>query len=157
MKNNGLSSVRIVAGGARRQDSVLNAIKTMGRRRGIAVIHDGVRPVVSPRLIKRGINLCKKHGAVIPGMPVNDTVKLVRSNRVIRTLDRRHLFLIQTPQFFDLDLLRKAYQTVCLHHEYTDEAAMLESIGQPVHVFRGDCRNIKITFKKDIQLIGCLL
>ncbi|OGC41960.1 2-C-methyl-D-erythritol 4-phosphate cytidylyltransferase [candidate division WOR-3 bacterium RBG_13_43_14] len=157
MKNNGFSYIKVIAGGKRRQDSVYNGLKTLGDRKGIAVVHDCVRPIIRRSTIERGIKLCKKYHAVIMGTPITDTVKLVSSNKVIKTIDRKHLFLTQTPQFFDLKILRKAYDTADPMIEYTDEAALLESAGLPVYLFKGDRLNIKITYRKDLQLISHLL
>lgn len=157
MKNNGFSHVKVVAGGRRRQDSVHNGIKSLINKKGIVIIHDCVRPLISKGMIIRGINLCRKYHAVILGIPVTDTVKQVFGNRVIKTIDRKNLFMVQTPQFFDLKILNMAFRKADHGTEYTDEASMLESVGIPIYLFRGDRMNIKITYKKDLQLVKCLL
>ncbi len=153
MKNKGFSSVIVIAGGKRRQDSVFKGIKWLGHRTGTVVIHDCVRPVINRHIIERGIKLCKKYHAVIMGTPITDTVKSVIGHKVQGTVDRKHLFLIQTPQFFDLNLLQTAYKKTDMKHEYTDEAGLLESAGFSVYLFKGDRSNIKITYKKDVELI----
>jgi len=144
----------LVSGGLRRQDSVLNGLNTIKVRSGIAIIHDGVRPVVSEKLINRGIRLCKKYKAVIFGSRVSDTLKEVKNHVVIRTLPRTQLYLIQTPQFFDISLIKNAYRKADLTVEYTDDAALLEDLGIPVYVYTGDRFNIKITQSIDLRLLS---
>ncbi len=141
---------KIVSGGKRRQDSVLNGIRAIKSEDGMVVIHDAVRPFVSQRLINRGVRLCRRYKAVIFGMPIFDTIKLVRNKKVVITVPRISPYAIQTPQFFDLASLKKAYEKVDFRKEFTDEASILESAGMDVFVFKGEPENIKITTKKDI-------
>ncbi len=147
----------LVSGGPRRQDSVLNGLNTIKARSGIAIIHDGVRPVVSDKLVNRGIRLCTKYKAVIFGSTVSDTLKEVKNHVVIRTVPRTRLVLIQTPQFFDINLLKNAYRKADLTIEYTDDAALLEDLGIPVYVYQGDRFNIKITQRIDLRLLNKLV
>lgn len=144
---------RVVAGGKRRQDSVLNGIKTIENKKGIVVIHDAVRPFISESLISKGIKLCQKYKAVIFGIPIYDTVKLVSGKRVVETVPRISPYAIQTPQFFDIEYLMNAYGKFDFKKEYTDEAAIIESVRLPVFVFKGDPGNIKLTTKKDLELL----
>lgn len=153
-----LEKVRhIVAGGRRRQDSVLKGLKTITGRNGVVIIHDAARPLVSKIMIGRGISLCRKYKSVILGVHVHDTVKRVAHRLVRETIPRRDLFLVQTPQFYDLQTIRKAMALADLRVEYTDEAAMLESIGWPVYAFQGDRYNIKVTNKSDLKFVRKLL
>ncbi len=147
----------VIAGGRRRQDSVLCALTVLRARSGIIAIHDGVRPAVSSTLVNRGIVLCRKRKAVIFGSPVCDTIKEVKSHKIMRTVPRNNLYLIQTPQFFEINLLRHAYRNADLSTEYTDEAALLESLGVPVYCYEGDPFNIKITKKDDFRILKKLL
>ncbi len=149
--------IAIVRGGGRRQDSVLNGLKTIKDRDAIVAIHDGTRPVLTSNLIARGIRLGKKYRAVIFGLPINDTVKLVSKNVVVKTLSRKNLFLVQTPEFFELNLLRDAYKMADMSIEYTDESALLESLGFTVHLFTGDRFNVKVTEKPDLKVINRFL
>ncbi len=148
---------KIVAGGKRRQDSVLKGLNQLKRQSGIVLIHDGVRPLVAQSLIDKGIKLCKRHKAVIFGTAIGDTVKEAANRRVVRTVPRRNLFLVQTPQFFDIKLLKKAFRQTIKFDEYTDEAAILEAQSIPVHIFQGQRDNIKVTRKEDLRLIEKLL
>jgi 2-C-methyl-D-erythritol 4-phosphate cytidylyltransferase len=144
---------RVVAGGTRRQDSVVNGLRAIRDKSGIVIIHDAVRPLVSKRMIRRGIALCRKYKAVIPGVNAYDTVKRVSKWYVQETVARDDLFLVQTPQFFDLKILRKAIAQADFKLEYTDEAALLESLGLPVRIFQGDRYNIKVTDTRDLKLV----
>ncbi len=144
---------KIVVGGRRRQDSVSNGLDQIEKQSGIALIHDAVRPLVAQSLIDKGIKLCKKHKAVIFGTAIGDTIKEARNHRVLHTVSRHNLFLVQTPQFFDIRLLKKAFVQNTLDNEYTDEASLLEAQGIPVYIFQGRRDNIKVTKKDDLKLI----
>lgn len=158
VKNLGYKKVwRVVAGGKRRQDSVVNGLRALRNKNGTVIIHDAVRPLISRNLIERGIRLCRYHKAVIPGVKAYDTVKRCLKTSVQETVPREDLYLVQTPQFYNLRLLTKAFAQADLRVEYTDEAAMLESLGMPVHVYKGDRYNIKVTDKKDLKFVEKLL
>lgn len=148
---------RIVIGGRRRQDSVLNALRHIGQTRGCLIIHDGVRPIFPQGLIRKGIRLCRTHKAVIVGAHVRETIKEVKKRAVIRTVQRKSLFLIKTPQFFDCRLLQQAYRRADLSTEYTDDAALCESLNLPVYLISDDGFNVKVTKRADIALIKRML
>ncbi len=143
----------IVAGGLRRQDSVLNALNTIKSSSGTVIIHDGVRPVVSEKLVNRGIRLCKKYKAVVFGIRVYDTLKEVKKHIIVKTVSRTQLYLVQTPQFFEISLIKSAFRNADTSIEYTDEAALLESLGIPVYLYKGDRFNFKITQRVDLRLL----
>ncbi|UCG91022.1 MAG: 2-C-methyl-D-erythritol 4-phosphate cytidylyltransferase [candidate division WOR-3 bacterium] len=154
MKNMNYKKVHsIVAGGKRRQDSVFNGLKALQNRSGIVVIHDGVRPIVSQAMITKGIKLCRTYRAVIFALPIYDTVKKVNRGIVKGTIPRKNMYLVQTPQFFESSLIQEAYKRANRAVEYTDEAAILESLGIPVHCLCGDKDNIKITKKGDLKIL----
>lgn len=145
----------VIAGGRRRQDSVLNGIKAIKEKAGILAIHDAVRPFISEKLIDRGVRLSKRYKAVIFGVPIFDTIKLVKKHKVVLTVPRISPFAIQTPQFFDYEYLISAYEKVNFERiEFTDEALIVESAGNPVYVFKGEPNNIKITEKRDLKVLG---
>lgn len=148
---------RVIAGGKRRQDSVVNGLRALRGKKGVVIIHDAVRPLVSRNLIERGIRLCRSHKALIPGVKAYDTVKRCLRKSVQETVPREDLYLVQTPQFYNLRMLTRAIALADFRIEYTDEAAMLEAIGMPVHVYKGDRYNIKVTDKKDLKLLEKLL
>lgn len=147
----------IVSGGMRRQDSVLNALRCIKQTRGCIIIHDGVRPIFAQGLIRKGIRLCRTHKAVVVGAPVRETIKEVKRRAVIRTIQRHHLFAIKTPQFFDCRVLQHAYERADLSIEYTDDAALCESLGIPVYLIADDHFNLKVTRRADIALIKRML
>jgi 2-C-methyl-D-erythritol 4-phosphate cytidylyltransferase len=155
VKRHGFHKIQsIVPGGKRRQDSVKNGFQAVDRAAVSVAIHDGARPAVTPELIDKGLRLCRKYRAVIFGLPVTDTVKSVRGHRVLSTLSRDELFLIQTPQFFQVDLLARSYDRVDFHKNYTDESGLVEAAGYPVYHFPGDRNNIKITDRDDLRMLN---
>lgn len=157
VRNAGLTKVtHVVAGGRRRQDSVKNALTAVPHEHGIVSIHDAVRPLVSVRMINKGIRLCREYRAVVFGVPVADTLKQVKDTIITRTVPRDDIFAVQTPQYYDLALLKQAFNKADTA-EFTDEAALLESQGIKVHLFSGDPRNIKVTTKNDLVLIDKML
>ena len=144
----------ILAGGKERQDSVRNGIDALGGDHDIVVIHDGVRPFISEELVDEAITKASRARAVTVGVPVKDTVKSVdRDGIVVSTLDRNHLWLTQTPQAFERDVIKKAYEAAYRDNYYgTDDASLVERIGVKVMMIRGSYDNIKITTKDDIML-----
>jgi 2-C-methyl-D-erythritol 4-phosphate cytidylyltransferase len=154
VKDLGFSKVRfVVEGGKRRQDSVAKGLRTIRMKSGVVIIHDAVRPLITKAMIARGIAMCRKHKSVILGVRVHDTVKKIAGSRVQETVSRKDLFLVQTPQFYDLRTIRKAIADADFSIEYTDEAAILESLGLPVYICQGDRHNIKVTDRRDMQYI----
>jgi 2-C-methyl-D-erythritol 4-phosphate cytidylyltransferase len=117
------------------------------------IIHDGVRPVFPQRLIEKGVRLCRTHKAVIVGAPVRETIKEVKKGSVIRTIQRRSLYLIKTPQFFECRLLKHAYRHADLTVEYTDDAALCESLDIPIRLITDHSFNIKVTKPTDVALV----
>ena len=146
--------LRLVAGGARRQDSVSNAFQAAAPASEVILIHDGARPFVSAELIGRTIDAAAAHGAAIAALEVNDTVKRVRHHIVQETLDRETIFLAQTPQGFRREVLAAAVALGQSGVEATDEAALAERAGYAVHVVPGESNNIKITTPEDLAAVG---
>ncbi|MEO0087866.1 MAG: 2-C-methyl-D-erythritol 4-phosphate cytidylyltransferase, partial [candidate division WOR-3 bacterium] len=108
--------------------------------------------------INRGFKLVEKYKAVIFGIRSEDTLKTVFHNQVFATLDREHIYRIQTPQFFEIKLLKKAYRLAKEKRwQGTDDAFFLEKVGFPVYLFKGEKRNLKITTREDLELIKNLL
>lgn len=151
----GFSSVQaVIAGGAERQDSVRNGLETCGAEADdIVLIHDGVRPLLPRRLIDDVIDTTCRSGACIVAVPVKDTVKSVENRLIVSTPDRRTLWLAQTPQSFRFSLIDAAYRRAAQEgFTGTDDASLVERIGQPVSVVEGSYRNIKITTPEDLVL-----
>ncbi len=131
----------LVKGGERRQDSVQAGLEALGGCDYVAV-HDGARPLVTAELIERGLAAARETGAAAPAVPLADTVKEAGADGLaVRTLDRSRLWAVQTPQVFRYDLLMRAHREVT--GEVTDDAAMVEALGEPVRLFEGSRRNLR--------------
>jgi len=146
--------VQLVAGGQRRQDSVLNGLGAVGVSDGTVMIHDGVRPFVRLSLMNACLAGVKDAGGCIPAIPATDTLKQVNANGVIvATLNRQQIRLAQTPQTFSLDLIRCAHQLAAQRgFTATDDASIAEFAGARVTVVPGDPDNIKITTPADLSI-----
>jgi 2-C-methyl-D-erythritol 4-phosphate cytidylyltransferase len=125
----------------------------------IVVVHDAVRPLVSPALIDRCVAAADKDGAAAAGLPVRDTIKVVGADgRVESTPPRESLWEIQTPQAFRAALLREAHRRAGVDQiEATDDAMLVERLGEKVVVVEGEPRNIKITTPEDLIVAEALL
>jgi 2-C-methyl-D-erythritol 4-phosphate cytidylyltransferase len=157
----GLGKVRkVVAGGARRQDSVRLALGATGGLYPTVVIHDGVRPLVDQETIAAVVRAGRRWRSVTVGYPATDTVKEVDSSKgVIRTLDRRGLWYVQTPQLFRYSDIMEAHERALKEGwlEVTDDSSMVERIGIRVQAVMGPRENIKITFPEDLELMEFIM
>jgi 2-C-methyl-D-erythritol 4-phosphate cytidylyltransferase len=151
--------IHVVAGGRRRQQSVSKGLKAVGAADGIVMIHDGVRPFVSPSLMDACLSGVNATGACIPAIAAIDTLKQVDESGVISgTLDRRRIRLAQTPQTFKVELIRRAHQLAGRHGFIaTDDASVAEFAGERVAVVPGDPENIKITTALDLLVARAIL
>lgn len=151
-----------VSGGQTRRDSVENCLKEAFPHTDFVLIHDAVRPFIRRGLIQRLISEVRKSRAVICGVPVKGTVKRVTGNGardsyiVEKTLDRSRLWEVQTPQVFDKALLNEAYKRYG-NCAVTDDASLVEKMGQKVKVMEGSYFNIKITTPEDLILARAIL
>jgi 2-C-methyl-D-erythritol 4-phosphate cytidylyltransferase len=154
---------QIVPGGQERQDSVYNALKLLDRvdsyRESLILIHDGVRPLISSKLIEKLIKGIKGFDGVVPGIPVKETLKEVATDGiVISTVKREKFWTIQTPQIFPIEVIKKAYDRAHADGFYaTDDAALVERIGGRVKIILGNPFNIKVTTPEDFDMIKLLL
>jgi len=149
--------VKIVAGGARRKDSVYNGLKALGKGCDIVLIHDGVRPFVTKEIILNSIKAAKRFGAAVVAVPVIPTIKRVdEKGFVVSTLNREFLWDIQTPQAFKRDIIVKAYRN-CRGNNITDDAMLVENAGYKVKIVMGSYDNIKITTPKDLKIAEAIL
>jgi 2-C-methyl-D-erythritol 4-phosphate cytidylyltransferase len=149
----------IVAGGIRRQDSVRIGLETLANIAPTiqwVMIHDGARPLVTPDILEAGLKAAQACQAAIAAVPVKDTIKQVKQGWIHNTLDRSQLWAIQTPQVFSFPLIHHAYHTPLIQTEFTDDAALLEQLGQQVAIFPGSYRNIKITTQEDLLIAEAL-
>jgi len=146
--------VAVVKGGPRRQDSVRRGVEALSEATAdIVLVHDGVRPLLSAALIGRVIRGARRNKAVIPVVPIEETVKEVATGRVVRTVDRARLCRSQTPQGFSYTLLRRALQKAGQEgYGGTDEAELVERLGYKVAVVEGEARNLKVTTREDLRI-----
>jgi 2-C-methyl-D-erythritol 4-phosphate cytidylyltransferase len=144
----------VVAGGARRRDSVLRGIEAMDGV-GWVSIHDGARPLVTPELIESGVEEARETGASCCAVPASDTVKEADSGYVMRTLDRARIWLAQTPQTFRRDLLLAAHRFS--NGDVTDDAILVEAAGGTVRLYPGARRNVKVTTPEDLAIVEALM
>ncbi len=147
-----------VAGGAERQSSVWRGLEALGDAVDIVVVHDAVRPLVSVAMVEACVETAREHGAALTAVPVHDTLKRVADGRVVSTVDRRGLWVAQTPQAFRVPLLRQAHRrAVEVGYQATDDGALVEWAGTPPRIVLGDPLNLKITTPADLRLAGHLL
>lgn len=140
-----------IKGGKTRAESTKNAIDYIKENISSThiITHDGARPYPSEKLIKNLFILSQKHKAVIPVIPLVDTVKQIKDGHVVSTLERGLYSFVQTPQFFDSAVLIDAYNTCYNENDY-DDSQTVSRYGEDVYTSEGDVANIKITYKGDI-------
>jgi 2-C-methyl-D-erythritol 4-phosphate cytidylyltransferase len=146
-------------GGATRQQSAKRGLEKVGSDTEIVIIHDGARPFVSTNLIDRCVEAAVTKGAVVPGLPARDTIKVVSEDRWIQsTPERGTLWEIQTPQVFKRELIVAAHERAERDRaEVTDDAMVVERIRKPVFVLDGETMNFKITVPEDVWLAETLI
>ena len=150
---------KLVCGGRERQQSVLNGIRALKENCSIVVVHDGARPIVSDGIIKRCIEGAELLGAVSAGMPVKETIKLVdEENFVEYTPKRERVWITQTPQAFQRDIIREAHEIADIKGiRGTDDASLVEHMGIKVKMIEGSYENIKITTPEDLIIVETLM
>ena len=151
----GLKKVfQVIAGGRRRQDSVLNGVRAANSATDIVVVHDAVRPFVTLKMITQVVEATRNHGAAIVAMQMRDTVKRVNGEGIIKeTLNREELWLAQTPQAFRRDVLLRAHQQGEADGvDATDDAFLVERLGLTVAIVQGSSDNIKVTRPEDLHM-----
>lgn len=145
--------VHLVPGGATRQETVALALREAPPAAEIVVVHDAVRPFITPEMIRQVVETARKCGAVILGIPSVDTVKQVERQTILGTLPRERIVLAQTPQAFRFEILKEAFDRALADgYEGTDESSLVERLGHSVVVLMGSDRNIKITKPSDLPL-----
>jgi len=151
-KNKIGKAVRIVLGGRERQDSVLNGLRQINPKANFVLIHDAARPFITKGLVSLVIKEALKSKAAIVGVPVKATIKRVKKGLIVdKTLDRKDLWEIQTPQVFAKNLILKAYRDFG-GFKVTDDAMLVEKSGKRVKMVLGAHHNIKITTPEDLVI-----
>ena len=148
----------VILGGNSRQDSVYKGLGALSKEMKLCAVHDGARPLITWQLIDWVIRGANTYGAAAPAIPVKDTIKTVEGTLVVNTPDRSKLRAVQTPQAFDIDMLKgallKAYQDKA---EVTDDCSAVERLGMKVKILDGDERNIKVTTPLDLNIAEMFL
>lgn len=155
-----ITRVELVPGGKERQDSVYKGLRVMDSpKKGIVVIHDGVRPFIQQKQLTACIAGAKETGACILGIPISDTLKqLDDAGYIQKTVNRAGIWQAQTPQAFEFELILKAHHRARQDgHRGTDDALLVERMGKRVKVINGSEKNIKITTKEDLSLALAIL
>jgi 2-C-methyl-D-erythritol 4-phosphate cytidylyltransferase len=156
----GCSKVKkVMAGGAKRQASVMNGLAQLGEEVKIVSVHDGSRPCITPELISETIKSAKRYGSGVAAVKITDTLKYVEKGiTVTKTVDRSKMWAVQTPQTFKRDLLERAFQAVKKKGAMvTDEASAVELVCKDVHLVPASLSNIKITTPDDLNMAAALL
>ena len=150
--------IRLIQGGATRQASVFNGLKSLPLDCDRVLIHDGARCLATSELFDRcDLSLDTMQG-FIAAVPVKDTIKIVDGHTIVDTPNRDHLWAAQTPQGFQAELIKNAhFKAVESGWEVTDDAALFEKVGLPVQIVMGEETNLKITTKQDLAIAEFIL
>ncbi len=150
---------KVIIGGKERQRSVYNGILEVNKKSEVVLIHDGARPIVSDQIIERCIRGAKEYGAVSAGVPIKETIKIMKSDRFVHfTPKRENVWITQTPQAFKTEIIKKAHE-IAIEEDVlgTDDAMLIEHIGEKVKMIEGDYENIKITTPEDLITVEAIL
>lgn len=145
----------VCAGGLSRQASVRNGLDHLEPCDWV-LVHDGARPCLDENLIQRGLTMVKRTGAAIAAVPATDTIKVVSSKGLIEsTPNRENLWIAQTPQIFNRQLLLDAHESH--RKQATDDASLVEALGNPVNIFMGSHHNLKVTTLHDLTIAETII
>lgn len=148
----------VVVGGSSRQESVAMGLNVLSKSAKLVAVHDGARPLIRWEVIDRTVRAANTYRAAAPAVPVKDTIKVVKGGIVRATPDRSTLMAVQTPQVFDVDLLRCALRKAETDSvAVTDDCSAVEYLKMSVKIVEGDERNIKITTPMDLKIAQMLL
>lgn len=151
-RERGIAKLKCVAeGGANRTESAYRGVCECSERAELIAIHDGARPLVTPELVKRTVRAATERGAAAPAIHVKDTVRQARGGRVLRTLERDELYLMQTPQVFRAELIRAALEDAArLGISLTDDCEAVMLLDAEVFLTEGSEENLKLTTPADV-------
>jgi 2-C-methyl-D-erythritol 4-phosphate cytidylyltransferase len=148
----------VIVGGSSRQESVEIGLGALSSDMKLVAVQDGARPLITDAVIDRTVRAAHTYGAAAPAVPVKDTIKEVRGGIVASTPVRSTLRAVQTPQVFDVDLLKGALKKAKDDGaEVTDDCSAVERMGMSVKIVEGDERNIKVTTPMDLKIAEILL
>ena len=148
----------VIVGGSSRQESVERGLGALTDKMKLVAVQDGARPLITWQVIDRTVRAANAYGAAAPAVPVKDTIKVVHGGVVRETPDRSALQAVQTPQVFDVDLLKSALQKAKQDAAaVTDDCSAVERLGMSIKIVEGDERNIKVTTPMDLKIAQLLL
>jgi 2-C-methyl-D-erythritol 4-phosphate cytidylyltransferase len=150
-----INDVEVTEGGPTRFDSVSKGLALIKARKGVVAVHDAVRPCISEDVINRAYHVAMEKSSAIVCVPSKDSLRIKQGDRT-SSVDRSQFLLVQTPQVFHLELIRRAYDAA-QNSNYTDDAAVVENIGEIVEVVTGDYSNLKVTTPEDLILAEAFL
>ena len=151
-----IKGLKFAPAGQERIESVKNGLKEVSDETNLIAVQDGARPFVKPSDIEACLISADKHKAAVLGVFVKDTIKVVRNNKVVKTLKRAELFAAQTPQCYQADILKKALKKFGNKIFATDESQLVEKLGVNIAAVVGSYDNIKITTPEDLIMAGAL-
>jgi 2-C-methyl-D-erythritol 4-phosphate cytidylyltransferase len=154
-KHNYQRKVVIQVGGQTRFQSVKNGLGCIVEEEGIVAVHDGVRPLIDPEIIRASFTIAQQHGAAVAAVALKESIRFVK-NTHSEAVDRNLYKLIQTPQTFQVALLKQAYLQQELD-SFTDDASVVEKLGHVITLFEGSYKNIKVTTPEDLTVAEALL
>jgi len=149
--------IKIVRGGRRRQDSLLNALEEICSETEVVLVHDAARPFITEKMIKVSVLTARGYGGAVLAAPCRDTIKEAEKGFVKKTLCRRKLFEALTPQTFRAEFLVKMKKLLSGKTVFTDEASVLEKMRVPVKIIAAESMNMKITTAEDLRIAGVLM
>jgi len=144
----------VIEGGPKRFHSVKRGLSLIPAN-SLVAIHDAVRPFVSKSIIDNGFDVAARKGNAIPAVAINESIRKI-SGSWNKSVNREKYKIVQTPQFFQSDIIKKAYEQA-FNEKFTDDANMLESLGKQIYLIEGDTKNIKITYPEDLVYAEYLL
>lgn len=148
--------IKIANGGITRFQSVKNGLSKIITKNGVVAVHDGVRPLISTEIIEKSFTEAQLHGAVVVSVSLKDSIREVDNLGNNKAVDRNSFRLMQTPQTFDLQLLKTAYEQD-ESSLFTDDASVVEALGEKITLIEGDYKNIKITTPEDLVVAEAFL
>ncbi|MFT8319582.1 MAG: 2-C-methyl-D-erythritol 4-phosphate cytidylyltransferase [Bacillus sp. (in: firmicutes)] len=156
-KNNITKIIAFIDGGDERQYSIHNAVKEL-KNDSVILVHDAARPFINTKQIKELTKVAEENGAAVLAVPMKDTIKKVDGNLVTETVERSSLWAIQTPQAFRISLLKKAYAEAQRDGFLgTDDASLVERLGEKVKIVEGNYDNIKLTTPEDLYFAEAII
>jgi 2-C-methyl-D-erythritol 4-phosphate cytidylyltransferase len=148
--------IKIAQGGASRFESVKNGLAKINNHESLVAIHDGVRPLVTEKIIKESFDLAKEKGSAIASTPIKESIRELLSDKSI-AIDRSKMRSIQTPQTFQTHLIKSAFDKFDIDLNFTDDASVAEKAGFEINLFEGSYQNIKITTPEDLLFAEAIL